>query len=203
MVKALLYKDLVNLKKYARTMLLLALVIAVLFRSQGSSLVLVIYSSTLVLTTLSLDERDKFFKRAISDKGRSKAIIGEKFALMGILLAACAILGFIVEVVMAKLFKYDFDMALVACTICSGVAVATLSSCFMLPLTVKFGTEKARLLMIVCYLLPTVIAIWAVPRIGVASLNLRAAVIGIVVALVAMVALSYCISVRMFRKRDY
>ena len=85
MIKALLYKDFNALKRYARIMLVVAVVCSFLFREEGSSLIVMIYSASLMLTTMAIDEREHFLRRAISDSGRNKAIVGEKYILLFIL----------------------------------------------------------------------------------------------------------------------
>ena len=88
MIKALLYKDFNALKRYAKIMLVVAVVCSFLFKDEGSSLIVMIYAASLLLTTMAIDEREHFLRRAISDSGRNKAIVGEKYILLFLLVMA-------------------------------------------------------------------------------------------------------------------
>ena len=82
MIKALLYKDFNALKRYAKIMLVVAVVCSFLFKDERTSLIVMIYAASLMLTTMAIDEREHFLRRAISDSGRNKAIVGEKYILL-------------------------------------------------------------------------------------------------------------------------
>ena len=55
MIKALLFKDINALKRYARLLLVMAVVCSFLFKDQGSALIVMIYSASLMLTTMAID----------------------------------------------------------------------------------------------------------------------------------------------------
>lgn len=203
MIKALLYKDIVNLKKFMRTMLLMALVIAVLFRSQGSSLMIMIYAATLLLTTLTLDEKEHFLKRAISDKGRQKALLLEKYVLLFVVLAAAAVLSIILEIVMAAIFKYETDSTTLVFTIFGGLTIAVFSTCVTIPLTIRYGTEKARILMLACYLVPAVLIIWLMPKLEGLQVNTLTLALLLLGSIAIMIGASMTISMKLFKKKDY
>ena len=105
MIKALLYKDFNALKRYAKIMLVVAVVCSFLFKDEGSSLIVMIYAASLLLTTMAIDEREHFLRRAISDSGRNKAIVGEKYILLFLLVMAAVVISLILEVAMAIIYK--------------------------------------------------------------------------------------------------
>ena len=93
MIKALLFKDINALKRYARLLLVMAVVCSFLFKDQGSALIVMIYSASLMLTTMAIDEREHFLRRAISDSGRKKEIVGEKYILLLMLVGIAGVLS--------------------------------------------------------------------------------------------------------------
>lgn len=203
MIKALLYKDLINLKKYARIMLLLGVVVSFIFKGQGSSLILLIYASSLLLTSMMQDETEHFWRRAISDKGRSRALIGEKYILLAILLSATTVIGIALETIISLVFGMEMNAAEMVAEILGGLALAVFSSSFSIPLTIKFGTEKARLITLFCYMVPVVLAIWFMPQLEGFSLTVTAVAVITALLIVALVVSSYIISLRLFGEKDY
>ena len=139
MIKALLYKDFNALKRYARIMLVVAVVCSFIFKEQGSSLIVMIYSASLLLTTMAIDEREHFLRRAISDSGRNKAIVGEKYILLFILVMAAVVISIILEMVMAVIYKRSIEWRSMIIIMLSGFALTSFSGGTTIPLTLKYG----------------------------------------------------------------
>ena len=202
MIKALLFKDINALKRYARLLLVMAIVCSFLFKDQGSALIVMIYSASLMLTTMAIDEREHFLRRAISDSGRKKEIVGEKYILLLMLVGIAGVLSVILEYIMALFYHRPLAWDGVAMEILTGFAITSFSGSMTIPLTLKFGSEKARIILLLCYMVPAVFVIWLFSSIDI-TLSLPLIIIAAVLFSVLCNIVSFLISLRLLAKKDF
>ena len=202
MIKALLYKDFNALKRYARIMLVVAVVCSFIFKEQGSSLIVMIYSASLLLTTMAIDEREHFLRRAISDSGRNKAIVGEKYILLFILVMAAVVISFILEMVMAVIYKRSIEWGSMIIIMLSGFALTSFSGGTTIPLTLKYGAEKARLILLLCYMVPAILMMWLLPSVNITLSTFTLSIVIIIFSLL-LYLLSFFVSVKILEKKDF
>ena len=202
MIKALLFKDINALKRYARLLLVMAVVCSFLFKDQGSALIVMIYSASLMLTTMAIDEREHFLRRAISDSGRKKEIVGEKYILLLMLVGIAGVLSLILEYIMAFFYHRPLAWDGVAMEILTGFAITSFSGSTTIPLTLKFGSEKARIILLLCYMVPAVFVIWLFSSIDI-TLSLPLIIIATVLFSVLCNIVSFLISLRLLAKKDF
>ena len=202
MIKALLFKDINALKRYARLLLVMAVVCSFLFKDQGSALIVMIYSASLMLTTMAIDEREHFLRRAISDSGRKKEIVGEKYILLLMLVGIAGVLSVILEYIMALSYHRPLAWDGVAMEILTGFAITSFSGSMTIPLTLKFGSEKARIILLLCYMVPAVFVIWLFSSIDI-TLSLPLIIIAAVLFSALCNIVSFLISLRLLAKKDF
>ena len=202
MIKALLYKDFNALKRYAKIMLVVAVVCSFLFKDEGSSLIVMIYAASLLLTTMAIDEREHFLRRAISDSGRNKAIVGEKYILLFLLVMAAVVISLILEVAMAIIYKRPIEWENLCILMLSGFALTSFSGGITIPLTLKFGSEKARIILLLCYMVPAVLLMWLLPNLDIILSTAMISILIIVSSLV-MYLVSFFISIKILKKKDF
>ena len=202
MIKALLYKDFNALKRYAKIMLVVAVVCSFLFKDEGSSLIVMIYAASLLLTTMAIDEREHFLRRAISDSGRNKAIVGEKYILLFLLVMAAVVISLILEVAMAIIYKRPIEWENLCILMLSGFALTSFSGRITIPLTLKFGSEKARIILLLCYMVPAVLLMWLLPNLDITLSTALISILIIVFSLV-MYLVSFFISIKILGKKDF
>ena len=202
MIKALLFKDINALKRYARLLLVMAVVCSFLFKDQGSALIVMIYSASLMLTTMAIDEREHFLRRAISDSGRKKEIVGEKYILLLMLVGIAGVLSVILEYIMALFYHRPLAWDGVAMEIMTGFVITSFSGSTTIPLTLKFGSEKARIILLLCYMVPAVFVIWLFSSIDI-TLSLPLIIIATVLFSVLCNIVSFLISLRLLAKKDF
>ena len=202
MIKALLYKDFNALKRYAKIMLVVAVVCSFLFKDEGSSLIVMIYAASLLLTTMAIDEREHFLRRAISDSGRNKAIVGEKYILLFLLVMAAVVISLILEVAMAIIYKRPIEWENLCILMLSGFALTSFSGGITIPLTLKFGSEKARIILLLCYMVPAVLLMWLLPNLDI-TLSTALISILIIVSSLVMYLVSFFISIKILEKKDF
>lgn len=202
MIKALLYKDFNALKRYARIMLVVAVVCSFIFKEQGSSLIVMIYSASLLLTTMAIDEREHFLRRAISDSGRNKAIVGEKYILLFILVMAAVVISIILEMVMAVIYKRSIEWGSMIIIMLSGFALTSFSGGTTIPLTLKYGAEKARIILLLCYMVPAILMMWLLPSVNITLSTFTLSIVIIIFSLL-LYLFSFFVSVKIFEKKDF
>ena len=202
MIKALLFKDINALKRYARLLLVMAVVCSFLFKDQGSALIVMIYSASLMLTTMAIDEREHFLRRAISDSGREKEIVGEHYILLLLLGGIAGVLSVILEYIMALFYHRPLALDGVAMEILTGFAITSFSGSTTIPLTLKFGSEKARIILLLCYMVPAVFVIWLFSSIDI-TLSLPLIIFATVLFSVLCNIVSFLISLRLLAKKDF
>ena len=202
MIKALLYKDFNALKRYARIMLVVAVVCSFIFKEQGSSLIVMIYSASLLLTTMAIDEREHFLRRAISDSGRNKAIVGEKYILLFILVMAAVVISIILEMVMAVIYKRSIEWGSMINIMLSGFALTSFSGGTTIPLTLKYGAEKARIILLLCYMVPAILMMWLLPSVNITLSTFTLSIVIIIFSLL-LYLFSFFVSVKIFEKKDF
>ena len=202
MIKALLYKDFNALKRYARIMLVVAVVCSFIFKEQGSSLIVMIYSASLLLTTMAIDEREHFLRRAISDSGRNKAIVGEKYILLFILVMAAVVISIILEMVMAIIYKRSIEWGSMIIIMLSGFALTSFSGGTTIPLTLKYGAEKARLILLLCYMVPAILMMWLLPSVNITLSTFTLSIVIIIFSLL-LYLFSFFVSVKILEKKDF
>lgn len=202
MIKALLYKDFNALKRYARIMLVVAVVCSFIFKEQGSSLIVMIYSASLLLTTMAIDEREHFLRRAISDSGRNKAIVGEKYILLFILVMAAVVISIILEMVMAVIYKRSIEWGSMIIIMLSGFALTSFSGGTTIPLTLRYGAEKARIILLLCYMVPAILMMWLLPSVNITLSTFTLSIVIIIFSLL-LYLLSFFVSVKILEKKDF
>lgn len=202
MIKALLYKDFNALKRYARIMLVVAVVCSFIFKEQGSSLIVMIYSASLLLTTMAIDEREHFLRRAISDSGRNKAIVGEKYILLFILVMAAVVISIILEMVMAVIYKRSIEWGSMIIIMLSGFALTSFSGGTTIPLTLKYGAEKARIILLLCYMVPAILMMWLLPSVNITLSTFTLSIVIIIFSLL-LYLFSFFVSVKILEKKDF
>lgn len=202
MIKALLYKDFNALKRYARIMLVVAVVCSFIFKEEGSSLIVMIYSASLLLTTMAIDEREHFLRRAISDSGRNKAIVGEKYILLFILVMAAVVISIILEMVMAVIYKRSIEWGSMIIIMLSGFALTSFSGGTTIPLTLKYGAEKARIILLLCYMVPAILMMWLLPSVNITLSTFTLSIVIIIFSLL-LYLFSFFVSVKILKKKDF
>ena len=202
MIKALLYKDFNALKRYARIMLVVAVVCSFIFKEQGSSLIVMIYSASLLLTTMAIDEREHFLRRAISDSGRNKVIVGEKYILLFILVVAAVVISIILEMVMAVIYKRSIEWGSMIIIMLSGFALTSFSGGTTIPLTLRYGAEKARLILLLCYMVPAILMMWLLPSVNITLSTFTLSIVIIIFSLL-LYLFSFFVSVKILEKKDF
>ncbi|MGI6199516.1 MAG: ABC-2 transporter permease [Christensenellales bacterium] len=214
----LLLKDLLNLRKYFCTLaLLLAVYAAIFIPTAGTisfSAVIVLLTSMVATTTFSYDDMAHWPPYALTLPITRRDLVRSKYALLFLLSAGGAVLSLLICLA-AGYFMPDkglpWSETLGAHALL--LAIALFFGSVMLPLLFRFGAERARLLMILCYAAPTVLIFTGVSLVRerfpdfVASVNWDRVIEQFIwiapVAILLLLWLSYRLSVRICQRKEY
>lgn len=213
-MKGLILKDLLNLKKYVKSLAIIIIFFAVLFISQNNIYalngVVIILCSMMVITTMGYDNFAKWDKYALTMPVTRRDIVLSKYLLMLILTG--------IGVILSLLFSFGFGIVKYNLNVLETLeanglilAVYLIFGSIILPLLYKFGVEKARILMILCFLLPTFVVIVGgkiLKHLGISFSGgysyyiLKYSPIIISIIMILSLVISYIISLKIYCKKD-
>lgn len=156
-MKALLLKDCYTLMKQIKFYILMIILFAITPGSSISSIAM-FYAAMLPITALAYDERSKWNSLALMMPYSDESIIGSKYILGYIAVAAASILSITAQIAIGLVrnstleIESVFTVILVAC-------IATIVQAFNLPFMFKFGVEKGRLAFFVLIAITTAMAV--------------------------------------------
>lgn len=218
---ALLYKDLVLIWKNCRLVILAALIFAVMAGIGGQTLFFAVYApivmTATVLTTLAYDERSGWLRYAEALPYGRNTIVKSKYVMAFLCCVAAILVTAIVGVLSVLLYGpvenavlndviYQRTVTLPAVTITAveQLLVGTLQTVILLPVSLRLGVEKGRIVYMVCIVAFCALS-FVVQKEGstaTASLPLLPVCLVLAVVCMALWVLSYLVGAAVFRKRD-
>lgn len=156
----LIMKDFINLKKNMRIIPILAVVYAIMaITTEDANFFTAIFTMLFAILNLSLfsyDEMAKWDTYAITLPITKNNLIQVKYMMMLILTFIGALFSMIFSTLI-NFFKNEdaFQTNLIACGL--GAATVILFYCITLPIIIKLGVEKARLVFFVVYFVPLIL----------------------------------------------
>lgn len=203
-MKALILKDLYQIKAYCRSLLLLVGVFTLVVPFADGNYFFCIYPVVMVsmipMTLLAYDERNKWNCFCAALPLRRSQVVGSKYLLS--LLASIPTMLLILALSAIRVAvrgNGEWDSLLVLAV--SLLVLGTLSASLCMPFLFRFGVEKGRLLYIglVCFACASSFSIQELT----ASVHIPAPTLPVVVVLCAgLFALSWRLSIRMYEKME-
>jgi len=206
-MKGLILKDLLNLKSTFKMLGVMMLFFAVVFLPQGNGFIfgmIILMFAMMVVTTISYDDLAKWDAYALTMPVTRKEMVLSKYLVMVILNTLGAVLSLIVGIVGSIIMGQSFDLEILA-IIGAIYLVAFIFGSVIIPLIYKFGTEKARLMLFLCALIPTAL-ILLMEQFNVplpAIVNPWIYLILLIGFSVGGVILSYLISLRIYSQKEF
>lgn len=214
-MKGLLLKDIYNMRKVGKQYLLILLFFTCycFFLKNPSffPMMTVMSFSMLVLTTMGYDEAAGFDKYALTLPLNREDLVRAKYLLLMLLLVFSFVLGMLGSTLIGLFMQGDTEPILDQMLSVATVAVIfLLVYATILPLVFKLGVEKARMMMMVCY-----IAVFAgifivfklAVGLGASGEQMEEKMMILVPAVVILTVLyligSYFVSIRIIRKREW
>lgn len=158
-MRGLILKDLLNLRKNIRTVLIIGLAYSIFFSAfQPAAMVgiIMILFMTQSLTTFSYDEYSKWNLYALSLPISRQQLVKSKYIVSYLLLIVGAILSFLTTLVIS-LFKETFNLFELTSSTFACFSVMAVMLMILLPLIYKFGVERGRILILAVFGIPTLL----------------------------------------------
>jgi ABC-type transport system involved in multi-copper enzyme maturation permease subunit len=207
-MKGLLLKDFYSLQKYLKTVSVMLILYAVLgtMNDDPSFIIgmVILFFAMMSLTTFSYDETAHWHQYALSMPLSRKKIVLGKYILCLILTAAGGAVSVILSLTIS-VFKHSFLLSNIFLTTSAVCMIALLMMSVLFPLLYKFGVEKARLMMVLVFLIPfgfvMLLKYFNIPMPNEETLKLILYLSPLFTAIVMTV--SYLISCRVFAVKEF
>jgi hypothetical protein len=211
----LLLKDVLNLKKYVKQISLSVVVFGIFAVQLKTPAYLIgmmsMMCSMLVITSMSYDESTKWDKYALTMPILKKDIVLSKYILLVSLVAVGTVFSGIISMIMSEIMQLQEPIVIL---LISGAVALVMLLIFsvLMPLLLKYGVEKARILIFAIVGLP-VLAVTAfvklvqrlkIPKPDEAQLEKLFEILpyALPVIVLAVLFLSYHLSVRIYNNKE-
>ena len=215
-MNGLLYKDLLNLTPTLKYLVFMALIFCVVFIPLGNELpvyiILIMFGALLPTTAISFDTAARWDKYAVSLPVTRREIVAARYQLMVGGICVAGVISLIIAVAMMILMPgegiflpYFSPLMLMVLFVACGLLLGSIA----LPLTLKFGVEKMRYIIMVIALTPVVVIFGmsffaALSGITPTDPVLMPVIIGVLLAVTALfVYVSFWLSVRIYAKKEF
>lgn len=215
-MNGLLYKDLLNLTPTLKYLVFMALIFCVVFIPLGNELpvyiILIMFGALLPTTAISFDTAARWDKYAVSLPVTRREIVAARYQLMVGGICVAGVISLIIAVAMMILMPgegiflpYFSPLMLMVLFVACGLLLGSIA----LPLTLKFGVEKMRYIIMVVALTPVVVIFgmsFFADLSGITPTDpvLMPVIIGVLLAVTALfVYVSFWLSVRIYAKKEF
>ena len=215
-MNGLLYKDLLNLTPTLKYVAFMALIFCVVFIPLGNELpvyiILIMFGALLPTTAISFDTAARWDKYAVSLPVTRREIVAARYQLMVGGICVAGVISLIIAVAMMILMPgegiflpYFSPLMLMVLFVACGLLLGSIA----LPLTLKFGVEKMRYIIMVIALTPVVVIFgmsFFADLSGITPTDpvLMPVIIGVLLAVTAIfVYVSFRLSVRIYAKKEF
>ena len=215
-MNGLLYKDLLNLTPTLKYVAFMALIFCVVFIPLGNELpvyiILIMFGALLPTTAISFDTAARWDKYAVSLPVTRREIVAARYQLMVGGICVAGVISLIIAVAMMILMPgegiflpYFSPLMLMVLFVACGLLLGSIA----LPLTLKFGVEKMRYIIMVIALTPVVVIFgmsFFADLSGITPTDpvLMPVIIGVLLAVTALfVYVSFWLSVRIYAKKEF
>ncbi|EGT5175452.1 ABC-2 transporter permease, partial [Clostridioides difficile] len=158
-MKGLILKDLLNLKGNVKFILLFIIMFGFMSSLGDGNVnnfigVIIVLCTTMIVSTFSYDDLNKWDSYVLTMPINRNDIVLSKYLTMLIF----SFTGVLVSLIVSVTIGYFKNTLILNETLLINALILSISVCFgslILPLIYKFGTERARLSIILCFLVPT------------------------------------------------
>lgn len=207
-MKGLIIKDILNLKRQAKLIGAFAILYTIMaFYMNDTNFIsgiIILMCSMFSISSFAYDDLAKWDKYALSMPVSRKDVVMSKYTLTFILAFSGAFLSLIISFLVSVINKIQFNTKEQLLITLSIVGVSLVFTSILTPLIYKFGTEKARLMIIVVAVIPTVL-FNIISNAGIQMPSQETlTTLGYIApfTIIAIVIVSYFISVSIYQKKE-
>lgn len=214
-MKSLILKDLYNIGNSVKSLLFSSVVMAVAFiptsNFSGYIIMCAVICSMMISTTFAFDDYSKWTRYAMIMPVSKKDLVTGKFIVLIIFCMTGTLFGLVVSFMAGlAMGKVTFDFAGVIEILffaMVALAISLIIGSTSIPLIFKFGTEKARMLLVASLLIPAGICFGIYLLLGILGINLTEQFVFLLTCCSLIIALFWCytmyqISNRIFEKQE-
>ena len=204
--KGLIYKDFLHLKDSFAVLAVIFLVMSFIvgFGGGGVALyvMLMVLAVKMVESTLIYDDTNQWDSFVLTTPISRKAIVRSKYLLQILIIAAASLLASAAFLLMTQMISAITGDSWILAMLILGFGYAIIYSSAIIPLYLKFGTEKARIISYAVLIL--VAAVYAVTAGALLFSGLPNSVLcGTAAVSLAVFGLSYQVSQRIYAKKEF
>lgn len=206
-MKGLIIKDLLNLRKYFKTLLLFLLFYGFLSYRNGDSTLLIMmvafFINVMVITSMTEDESAQWDRLALAMPISRKIMVKSKY-LLSILLLLTGIIPATGLAYIIMNMKGTLNISKLGITSYGAFAIALIFVAVSIPLIYKYGVEKTRLLVFIIVAIPVAVG-FIIEALGIPLPNKEQIMILLKVSPILLglfVLVSSKISYGIYRKKD-
>lgn len=214
-MKSLILKDLYNIGHNAKSMLFILIVLAVAFipnsDAEGYLFVCAVICSMMIVTTFSFDDTSKWMRYAMIMPVSRKDIVAGKFAVLAVFCVIGSLFGLAVSLISGFVMnKVSFDTAgILELLFLALLALITalIFGSMSIPLVIKFGAEKGRILLFVSFLVPSAACLGIYQLLVMLGVEMTEKFVNVLLCCAVFAALGWCyamykISCRIFERKE-
>ncbi|MGL4606790.1 MAG: ABC-2 transporter permease [Eubacteriaceae bacterium] len=156
-MKGLIIKDFLNLRSTLKTLLIMLVVFSIIFIPQGGFEILgiiILMSGMMIITTMSYDDLANWDVYALSMPLTRKELVLSKYSGMVILNLGGGLLALLIGSAGSIFGNIEISWLELLSSIGILLVISLVFGSLMIPMVYKFGTEKARLMIILFGVLP-------------------------------------------------
>lgn len=199
----LFLKDLLNLKQQAKVFIIAAILyLAVCFLQQESSLFsvfMVVLTTMIPITAFAYDDKAKWNRYALTMPVSCRDIVLSKYLLAFAVAVFALLLSLTVDLIMTRDLHESLTSSL------GFFLISLVLSAVFMPFFFRFGVEKARMIMLVLVLIPTLLSL-LVSKLNITMpdpADLRTILTLAPFAGILLIALSILLSIRIYSKKEF
>lgn len=143
-----------NIKQYGFSCIVFIFLTAYMKSSAYFVCMVILMTVMLILTALSNDEMSRWDKYALTMPITRREIVLSKYALFTMLLLCATLVSSVIGLVMTYFMSFESAKTILITSI-SGAGVSCILISIILPLILKYGVEKGRILLYVVIAIPS------------------------------------------------
>lgn len=216
-MKGLLIKDILNMKNYMKQLVLVLIFFIAygIFLKNGTFVgtMITLMLSMQVITTMSYDEYAKWDKYALTMNINRKDIIISKYIFFTISIIIGIVVGITTSIAINQIAKLDTGMNEIIVTSIVVPCVFAILFSIIIPVVLKTGVEKGRIVMMLILFIPAILvgaivkisekANITMPSPSNLEILMKFGVLGLVLLTILAVFISYKVSLSIYNKKEF
>ena len=216
-MKGLIIKDILNLRNYMKQLILVFIFFVAygIFLKNGTFVgsMITLMLSMQVITTMSYDEYAKWDKYALTMNVNRKDIVLSKYVFFIMSIFIGMVIGIITSIAINQMANLNIEIEEIIITSVMVPCIFAILFSIIIPIVFKVGVEKARVVMMAVFFIPTILVFAVVkmaqksniqmPDEATLDMIIKFGFIGVLILTILIVFASYKISLSIYNKKEF